>query len=408
MRFVGLLVIVMGCCSWCAPPAWAGHTVTPPGLPSGWADSSARSDTENDPSSPVYKLGVGMANALNKGDAQAAANFVNTRALGKRVARSMYTDAEQQRAIENGYNNRSMQQVFEGYCTTLRRNQGSAKFMRVVMHAGEPRALVRLDAGSEGLEYLEFLVDRDDSGEYRVIDWYQLTRGRLASDSLGAMVRLMSDPDQSLLHRLFATTSFSADTVEKLRQVGALEHQGKYAESLALMNQLPPELADSVEVLRLRVADASRSKNDAEYYRTLGILARKYGDDLSVAMLLVDYYLKEKRFDKVQVGLTMIENRVGSDGLTNTLRSNFYQQTGEYDQAVAYARKAVQLEPDLRRAWVALASGYVLQKNYPQAVATYRTLQTRFGLNLTRKQFEGNPAFGPFLQSEAFKKWLPR
>ena len=407
MRFVGLLVIVMGCCSWSAPRAWAGHTVTPPGLPPGWADSPTRSDIENDTASPVYKLGVGMADALNKGDAEAAGNFVNTRALGKRVAKSMYTDAEQQRAIENGYNSRSMQQIFAGYCTALRRNQGSAKFMRVVMHAGEPRALVRLDAGSEGLDYLEFLVDRDDSGKYRVIDWYQLSLGTLESDSLGAMVRLLSDPDQSFLHR-FATTSFSAETVEKVRQVGALERQGKYAESLALMNQLPPELADSVEVLRLRVADASRSKNEAEYYRTLGILARKYGDDLSVALLLMNYYLKEQRVDKVQVGLSIIENRVGSDGVTNTLRSTFYGLTGEYDQAVAYARKAVELEPDLQRAWVALAAGYVLQKNYPQAVVTYRTLQTRFGLTLTRKQFEGDPSLGPFLQSEAFKKWLPR
>jgi len=408
MRFVGLLVILMGCCSWSAPPAWAGHTVTPPGLPPGWGASSSKSDIENDTASPVYKLGVGMANALNKGDAQAAAHFVNARALAKRVAEeSMYTGAEQQRALVNGYDSRFVQQIFESYCATLQRSHGSAKFMRVVMHAGQPRVLVRLDGGSEGLDYLEFLVDQDDSGEYRAIDWYQLTRGRLASQSLGAMVRLTNDPDQSLLHRLFAM-SFNAETVEKLRQVGALEGQGKYAESVALMNQLPPELADSLEVLRLRVADASHAKDDAEYYRALGILARKYGDDPSVAVLLMDYYVKEKQVDKVQTGLTIIENRVGSDGLTNTLRSNFCQQTGAYDQGVAYARKAVELEPDLRRAWVALASGYLLQKNYPQVVATYRTLQTRFGLIFTRKQFESNPRFGPLVQSDAFKKWLPQ
>ena len=97
MRFVGLLVILVGCCSWSGAPAWAGHTVTPPGLPPGWGASSSKSDTENDPASPAYKLGVGMANALNKGDAQAAANFVNAPALVKRVAaESMYTNAEQQ------------------------------------------------------------------------------------------------------------------------------------------------------------------------------------------------------------------------------------------------------------------------------------------------------------------------
>jgi len=408
MRFVGLLVILLGCCSWYAPPARAGHTFTPPGLPPEWGASSTKPDTGNDAASPADKLGVGMANALNNGDAQAAANLVNVRALAKRVAESMYSDAQQQRAIVNSYNGRFMQQVFESYCATLQRTHGSAKFMRILTRAGETRALVRLDIGGEGLEYLEFLVDRDDSGAYRANDWYVLSRGRLTSESLGAMVRLMNDPDQSLLHRLFATMSFDVGTVEKLRQIGALDRQGRYAESLALMNQLPAELADSVEVLRLRVADASRAHDDAEYYRTLGILARKYGDDPSVAMILLDYYLKEKQVDKVQAGLKMIENRVGSDGFTNTLRSNFYLQTGGYDQGVAYARKAVNLEPDLRPAWDALASGYVLQKNYPQAVATYRTLQTRFGLTFTRRQFESNANFAPLMQSDAFKKWLPQ
>jgi tetratricopeptide (TPR) repeat protein len=409
MRFVGLFVMLVGCCSWSAAPAWAGHTVTPPGLPPGWGASSSKSDIENDPASPAYKLGVGIVNALNKGDARAAANFVNARALAKRIAEeSMYTSAEQQRALANSHDSRFVQQVFESHCATLQRSHGSAKFMRVVMHAGQPRALVRLDAGSEGVDYLEFLVDRDDSGEYRAIDWYQLTQGRLVSQGLGAMIRLVNDPNQSFLHRLFATTSFNAETMDKLRQLGALDRQGKYAESVALMNQLPPDLADSLEMLRLRVADAAHAKDNAEYYRVLGILARKYGDDPSVALLLMDYYLREKQFDKVQTGFTIIENRVGSDGLTNMMRSNFCQQMGAYDQGVTYARKAVELEPDLRRAWLALASGYLLQKNYPQAVATYRTMQTRFGLTFTREQFASNPNFGPLVQSDAFKKWLPR
>ena len=35
-------------------------------------------------------------------------------------------------------------------------------------------------------------------------------------------------------------------------------------------------------------------------------------------------------------------------------------------------------------------------------------MQARLGLVFTRKDFEGNPSFGPLLQSDAFKKWLPR
>src|SRR3981081_975700 len=56
-RFVGFLFILIGCCSWSPPLAWAGHTFTPPGLPPGWGASSTKSETENDTSSPAHKLG---------------------------------------------------------------------------------------------------------------------------------------------------------------------------------------------------------------------------------------------------------------------------------------------------------------------------------------------------------------
>ena len=81
---------------------------------------------------------------------------------------------------------------------------------------------------------------------------------------------------------------------------------------------------------------------------------------------------------------------------------------GRYDESVTYARNAVDREPDLDSAWYSLGKGYVELKNYPQAVATYKTMEARFHTTFTRETFVGDPNFSAFAQSSDFKKWLSR
>lgn len=399
-------IVLLTVCVLLALPARAAHTVTPPGLSQEWVDNATKLVPDTDPTKAAQTLGVGIADALNKGDAQAAANFVDAHALAIRIAATMYTDPAQQQTYVNGFGRWTVPEVFKMYYESLQQGHGSAKFMRVVMRAGEPRALVRVYAGSDSVDYLELLIGQNASGEYRVVDWYQLLWGRMISDSLGAGTKLMRDPDQSLLDRLFARTS-SPDTVAKMRRIGTLEVQGKYAEALGLMNELPSEFAESLEILRAREVAAVSSQNGAEYERALNTMAAKYGDQPSVALLLMPYYLKHRQFGRVSAGFTIIENRVGTDGVTNTLREMFSQQAGALTEAVKYGQKAVAIEPDLPQAWYFLGTSYVYVKNYPQAVASFKTLQTRFGAKLTRDQFVG-PGWEGFDQSDAFKHWMPQ
>jgi hypothetical protein len=410
MRRTSVGIALLTYCVLVAPPARAEHTVTPPSLSPDWMGTPSKVDPESDAAKAAHSLGVTFVDALNKGDAQAVANVVNTRAFAQRIAASMYTGASQQASFVDGFmsSGQPLRRVFENYTTTLQRTHGSAKLMRVIMHAGQPRALVRVDQVGEGIEYLELEVGRDDSGAYRVIDWYQLTRGRMASDSLGAWTRLMIDPDQSFLHRLFATTPFSPELAEKFKQVSVLNHQGKFADALTILSQLPPEIADSLDVLRLRSAEAARLNNNQEYYHILDIMAAKYSNEPSAVMALIDYYINHKQFDKAHTGITVVENRVGSDGMTNMLHSNVAQQAGNYSAATAYGRKSVELEPDFRRGWFALATSYVLLKDYPGAVSAFREMQTRFGVKYSRQMFVGKTGWEGFTQSEAFKKWLPQ
>ena len=61
---------------------------------------------------------------------------------------------------------------------------------------------------------------------------------------------------------------------------------------------------------------------------------------------------------------------------------------GAYAQGVALARQAIQLEPDLMDAYYSLAMNYVGLKQYPQAIAVYQTMTTRFKLKFDRQRFD--------------------
>ena len=403
---VGMLLLT--CCVLVAPLARGAHTVTLPGPPPEWRDTPIKHDPASDAAKAAQTLGIEVASALNSDDARAAADLVNARALGTRVGASMYTDVAQQHALVAEFNTDVVKNAFDAYCQALSTSHGSAKFMRVIMRDGQPRALVRMDAGREGVVYLELLVERNDAGAYQVIDWYDLNQGLLQSESLGATFKLLNDPDENLLRRMFASTAFSREMLEKFQRIATLEKQEDHAAALAVVKQLPSEVADSLPMVKLRFVLARRAKDSEEYDRALDTMARKYGNDPSVAWNLVAYYLRNKQFDRVQAEFNLLESRVGSDGVMNAMRSDFYQVTGDYSAAVAAARKAVELEPDLQRAWFSLAKGYVLLKDYSLAVATFQEMQTRFGVAYSRQQFVGMRGWDAFVQSDQFQKWLPQ
>ena len=184
--------------------------------------------------------------------------------------------------------------------------------------------------------------------------------------------------------------------------------QAKYTESLVAVNQLPPQIADSREFIEVRMTAAQTTENPEEYHRALETLARLHGADPSVELMLFDYYMENRQFDKMLTGVTMIENRIGEDGYTDMLKANHHFLAGEFAESAVSAQKAVSLEPDRRPAWSVLGSNYVRLKDYPRAAAAYQLIQSRFGEKLTRENFVGKPSFAEFVRSDAFNKWLPK
>jgi tetratricopeptide (TPR) repeat protein len=407
MRHVGSLVI-MGCCSWAAATAWAAHTITPPGLQPGFGGTVQSSDSV-DPGTPQWVLGDKLVKALNAGDLQALTNLIDIQGLEKRFSPGLQRHPRASSYIDDRFFADMVRATLESYCKAMNGAHGTAKLLQIKMHAGQPRIRIRLDQGALGFTYLDFVGDQERSGEFRVIQWYELNDGVLVTETLADIARLGAGPDDTTLGSIFSTSPFDPDRVDQIRQIEVLRGRGQYAESLEAFSQLPSDVTEKLVALKMRAQDARRVNNMSAYNRALDLIDLHYGrGNPALALTLIDYYIDKGDIDKALEAVDAFESRIGVDAGTCLMRARILFRAGEYGESVTYARKAVEREPDLDSAWYSLGKGYVGLKNYPQAVATYKTMQTRFHTTFTREAFVRDPNFSAFAQSRDFEKWLSR
>jgi len=409
MRSVAWITAGLVSCVLVSGPAWSAHTSTPPGLPFGWNDAVTSSNDKVEPGTPQWTVGAGLVNGLNQGDLNALAKLVDVHALAARLVPGLRKDPQLEHYIEAGFLSDTLRGILESYCRGVQGARGTAKLLQIKMHAGQAHVRIRLDQGNLGLTYLEFVAEQQPQGDFRVVNWFELNDNRLLDEKLGPVARLAADLDEQISQqKLFSTARFGSAVADRIKRIGLLRSQGAYSKALEAMNELPPMLAETLEMLQMRAKDARRANDLKEFYRALDEIDLEYGSDPSLGLALADYYIQNSQLSKAIAGVASLESRIGVDGGTHLMRAHLLLEAKRYSEAVSYARKAVDLESGLEGAWYCLAKGYVQLKSYPQAVATYRSVQARFHQAFTRQAFVSDPEFSAFVQSADFNNWLPQ
>ncbi len=362
----------------------------------------ASADTSLD---SVEKVGREIVRACNERDETGFLAKVDLDALGQRVAQGMQLNPADQKSFLEGFRQGGAKNMVLTLFKALDSTEGKVRFLRMVPPS---KVLVRFDLGGQGYDYYEFIVQPDATGRLRAVDWFQLSRGALVSQAVGALAQLMIAPNPDLLRSLFGLKTVDKAIVDQMLSISRKQREGRYAEALAEMERLPEPIANSRVMLQTRVGTASMAKLDDAYRSALSQLAQRYGDDPSAAFLLLDHYFFERQTDRILEAITTIEKRVGVDGVTRLFRANANMMAGRYDETVKYAQESVRLEPDLLDSYYSLAEGYLGQKKYPEVVATLSGAGARFGLVFDRAEFAKDPRYAEFMKSAAFRKWLPK
>lgn len=353
-------------------------------------------------------VGTQLTTIFNERQADALASMLDLGELGARVAANVYENEKGRSDFVRGFMKSAQAKtlVNDFFGALDRSPESAAKFMKVVTRGSENRPLVRFDYGDSGFEYIEFVVRPDGKGGARIIDWAPLSGGELYSEVIGRMARILTEPAPGLIQTLLGMPQIDQATVNRMKAIAELRRKGDLRGAYQEMEKLPAAIADSRVMLVQRASLASESGDDEGYRKMLARLEQLHGSDPAAAFMLLDHYFFAKNLDKCLQAITAIESRVGADGMTQMLRANIYMTLGKSQEAVTYARKAIDAEPDMTDPYFTLAQSHVALGQFGEAIEVYTTLQDDFGYQFTKENFAQDATFAKFIDSPQFKQWL--
>jgi hypothetical protein len=353
-------------------------------------------------------IGGQLETIFNERQVDTLSSMLDLAGLGARVAASVYDNDKGRAEFVRGFMKSAQAKtlVAEFFAQLDRAPDSAVKYMRVVRRGNETRPLLRFDYGDSGFEYLEFVVQTDAKGKARIVDWAALSGGELYSEVIGRMARILTEPAPGLIQNLLGMQQIDQATLKRMKAVAELRRKGDLRGAFQEMEKLPAEIADSRVILVQRASLASEANDDAAYRRVLARLEKLHGNDPAAAFMLLDHYFYAKDVNKCLQAIAAIESRVGVDGMTQMLRSNIYMSSGMHKEAITYASKAIDIEPEMSDPYFTLAQSHVMLGQFGEAIEVYSTLQADFGYEFSEDNFAQDAAFKKFIASAQFKKWL--
>jgi len=273
----------------------------------------------------------------------------------------------------------------------------SASFVRLVPKSGnkpdEAVALMRIEPKDGGISYWEVYLRRSKGG-VTVIDWLNYSIGELASTAiadftlnLGSAVKESDSADAKSI-KAFLATAASRDPQK----------------SLEAYEQLPTGFKHGALVTYSHIQTANKVSADA-YQTALSELESRHKNDDTYALLLVDFYLIIKDYDKAHQALSTMASLVGEDAGLDSLHAGIAVQSKEYIRALAYARDGINRERTYENNyWVSL-DALVFSENYADAVLVLDILGEGFGYTFNSNKMATLEEYKAFTQSAPYKDW---
>jgi len=351
----------------------------------------------------ITQTGETFATALNNSDVQLLKTVVDADHLAVSVFDAVFgkKDAKSRGEFVKGFRETIYTRSFASWFTLLDRTGGLAQYKSTIEVDGRKRALIRLDLKDEGLNFLELILDPRTG---KIIDFFSYTTGQNASDSMSSLVALAVPNGSGLLERIFGTRKLDKETAKAFRQIGDNNRQGKYAESYQIVKNLPKEYQGHRIIASLRVS-FSGYVSEALYFEELENLAREFGEEPELALMLFDYYFLKEQFDKAMEAIELVESRVGEDSLLTSFKATVQMSDNRQELALTHINRAIELEESQQDFYWIKAEIFHRSKQFADMTALFDWMAKKFDLAFMPEFYESEPGYEDFVKSDAFAKW---
>lgn len=254
---------------------------------------------------------------------------------------------------------------------------GAVTLLRTRVKDGRQTALFRVFSEQNGLNYLEFQIARGPDGKPVTEDVYIV----LVGETLTQLVRRMMVAIIPAKKGGGGQFQLYQDNMPTIRRMNELVAAGDVAGAKRQYQSLPAALRDqkNVHILGLRALQG----DDPAYLAELERYRKRYPNDPSLDLILVDYHVLKKDAKALRECLWRLDDAVGGDPILRVIDANFQLDQGDRTEARRLAEEAIKLEPDMIGAhWVLVAVALAEKDHKETARLLKRVVQAcRFDLD---------------------------
>ena len=360
---------------------------------------SVNSDVRSVSIQEYEKFGVVYANAVHNKDIQKVARLFDMKSFAYLSARTVYDSKTEVDAYVEGVTRVKKEDFLSQILKESFKRDVDVKFLRLLKGN---RPLIRIDFKEGGHEYIILDVKSTTDNNLVVNDMFILTTGRKLSETMGAVTQLMLRPGKSVLMKIFGKSEIDDNTLRSIRELANLRKKGKYKEAYDLIESFPDALKNKRVMIDMTI-QLAQSINDEEYRKQLSRLDKYYGNDETTAFILIDHYHYTENYNKAQLSINRLINKYGEDGALLNLKASTSYVEKNYIKSIAYAKKAIKVEPQFESAYWTLATSLTDEEDFRELINVLNVIEKKFGYTFNAENFMGNDFYLKFVKSSEFK-----
>ena len=280
-----------------------------------------------------------------------------------------------------------------------------ARLLLVESRGGRGRAVVRFDMAHFQVNYHDYELIIGDQDRVTVVDWDNYMIGYSFSDHFGNRL-VQGRPTKNAVRKLIDFPNVREFQVFQVIEVLKAARDGDFDRFFEIYDNLDEDLKRQRAVLVAGLEATRNARKRRSQRKILIDIARYHPNDPLLALSLLDYYFPDKQYDKALAALQRVKKKLRvDDAVTHARLSSTHLVMGELDNALLFAEKSVEQEPDLELGWWAVLRAHVAAGNYDTAIPALDQLVNQFGHSLGPEALAKDPSLQRFSRSAEYQNW---
>ena len=341
----------------------------------------------------------------NQYDAKKLATLYDFEELGIRMASSMGYGKEETENWVKGFTSNAPETIIQHLFAQFLIDKG-----RIVNPYYVTKDIIgpmmRMDLQEGGSNYYILIIEKNKHGNLKIVDMFSATQDKLLSELLGAAGQIFSNPNPSMLGRLFGNkTIVDKALAQQFQKIGELKIAGNYQQAHQIVQGLPAKIRKEKLIMTLSMS-LSMYISDEQYSQDLSALAEEHGDDPSLAFVLTDHYFLQEDYEKAFQVIDSFEKHYQADGQTSVLKSTYRYFQNDLPQAKQLAEKCMKLESELIDCYWLMIQINLTMQDYPSVITTLEAITNGFGIEFDTGYFVENEIYADFIKTKEYQHWI--